>query len=166
MNLYEINSQIKRILDNGFNADIDPETGEIIDEGEHDLETLEILRQDKLEGIALYIKNLTALADDIKAEEKSLAERRKAAEAKAERLSAYLADDLTSHGEKKLETAKCAVTMRKSEAVIVDESLLDMTWFKPTTTYKPMLAEIKKAIKSGETVDGAHIEERQKVTVK
>ena len=26
--------------------------------------------------------------------------------------------------------------------------------------------EIKKAIKSGETVDGAHIEERQKVTVK
>lgn len=41
-----------------------------------------------------------------------------------------------------------------------------MTWFKPTTTYKPMLAEIKKAIKSGETVDGAHIEERQKVTVK
>lgn len=166
MNLYEINSQIKRILDNGFNADIDPETGEIIDEGEHDLETLEILRQDKLEGIALYIKNLTALADDIKAEEKSLAERRKAAEAKAERLSAYLADDLISHGEKKLETAKCAVTMRKSEVVIIDESLLDMTWFKPTTTYKPMLAEIKKALKSGETVDGAHIEERQKVTVK
>ena len=158
MNLYEINSQIKRILDNGFNGSIDPETGEIIDEGEHDLETLEILRQDKLEGIALYIKNLNALADDIKAEEKSLAERRKAAEAKAERL--------TSHGEKKLETAKCAVTMRKSEAVIVDESLLDMTWFKPTTTYKPMLAEIKKAIKAGETVDGAHIEERQKVTVK
>ena len=103
MNLYEINSQIKRILDNGFNGSIDPETGEIIDEGEHDLETLEILRQDKLEGIALYIKNLNALADDIKAEEKSLAERRKAAEAKAERLSAYLADDLTSHGEKKLE---------------------------------------------------------------
>ena len=31
MNLYEINSQIKRILDNGFNGSIDPETGEIIE---------------------------------------------------------------------------------------------------------------------------------------
>lgn len=166
MNLYEINTQIRRILDNGFNGEIDPETGEILNEGEHDLETLEIMRQDKLEAIALYIKNTLALADEIRQEEKSLAERRKAAEAKAERLSGYLAKDLADHGEKKFETAKCAVTSRKSEAVIVDESVLEMQWYKPTTTYKPMLAEIKKAIKAGDTIEGAKIEERTKVTVK
>lgn len=70
MNLYEINNQIRRILDNGFNGEIDPETGEILSEGEHDLETLEIMRQDKLEAIALYIKNTLALADEIRQEEK------------------------------------------------------------------------------------------------
>lgn len=166
MNLYEINSQIKRILDNGFNGKIDPETGEITDEGEHELETLEILRQDKLESIALYIKDTLALAEDIRAEEKALSERRKSAEAKADRLLAYLANELITHGEKKFETAKCAVTTHKSEAVIVDDTQLDISWFKPITTFKPMLVVIKKAIKAGEVVEGARLEGRVKVSVK
>lgn len=166
MNLYEIDAQIKNLLDNGFNGVVDEETGEVLEYGIQDIEELQMARKEKLESVALYLKNLAALAEDIKAEEKALSERRKAHEAKAERLRDYLSGSLISMGEKSFETSKCSVSLRRSEAVIVDEDVLDMTWFKSTTTYKPMLSEIKKAIKSGSAIEGARIEERQNVTIK
>lgn len=166
MNLYDIDNAIRNILENGFNGTIDEETGELIEEGPQDLEELQMARKDKLEGIALYIKNLEALAEDIKDEEKALADRRKAHEAKIERLKEYLTVSMTNAQETGLETARAKISFRKSEAVVVDEAKLDKAYFKATTTYKPALTEIKKAIKEGQEVAGAYIEERKKVRIK
>lgn len=81
MNLFEIENEIMNCWDQ--------ETGEILDSDR--LDQLEMERDTKIENIALYIKNLTADAEALKAEKQSFAERQKAAENKAELLKKYLA---------------------------------------------------------------------------
>ena len=56
MTLFEINEQIQKAIELGF----DPETGEILDASA--LEQLQIDRDEKIENICLYIKDLTAEA--------------------------------------------------------------------------------------------------------
>ena len=81
MNLYDIDRQIQELIENC----VDPETGELtIDTAA--LDALQMEREAKIENLACYVKNLTADAKKIKAEEEALAQRRKAAENKAERL--------------------------------------------------------------------------------
>ena len=81
MNLFEIENEIMNCWDQ--------ETGEILDSDR--LDQLEMERDTKIENIALYIKNLTADAEALKAEKQSFAERQKAAENKVESLKKYLA---------------------------------------------------------------------------
>ena len=69
MKLYEINSEIENL--------VDTETGEIADIAF--FEQLSMERTAKIEGIALYIKNLDSDVTALKAEETALAERRVAA---------------------------------------------------------------------------------------
>lgn len=163
MTLYEIDKAILDLLENGFNGTLDEETGEIIDDGKS-LEELQMERTEKIEAIALYIKSLDSLAEEIKKEEDALKERRQKREAKAERLREYLAASMT---EDKFESARVAISFRKSKAVIVDEEKLDKAYFKETVTVKtaPDKTAIKKAIEAGETVTGAYIENRKKVQI-
>ena len=168
MTLYEIDSAILALLEEGFNYTVDEETGEVFfDDRTAALEQLQIDRAEKMEAVALYIKSLDALAADIKAEEDSLKERRKAREKKAESLRKYLGNSLTAAGEAGFETAKVRVSFQKSSAVIVDEALLDKAFIKEkvTTEYSPDKAAIRKAIKEGQTVAGAYIEERKAVKI-
>lgn len=112
-NLYEINRAIEDILNGG----IDPETGELTVDGDA-LDALIMERDAKIENIACYIKNLTADAKMIKDEENALAERRKAAEKKAERLREYLTAVLAGQ---KFQSAKCAVSFRRTQKVEIYE---------------------------------------------
>ena len=84
MTLYEIQDNIRKAIEQGF----DEETGEILDTNA--LEALEIQRDEKIENIALFIKNLKAEAEAIKAEKMNLAKRQQTAENKAEWLKQYL----------------------------------------------------------------------------
>ena len=81
MRLYEINEEIMQC--------VDFETGEVIDEGK--LNDLQMLREEKIENIGLWIKDLKAEAKAIAEEVKALNARKKAAENKAESLKQYLA---------------------------------------------------------------------------
>ena len=169
MTLYEIDDGIRRILENGFNGTVAEETGEIIEEGPQDLEQLQMERKQKLEAIALYIKNLEAITTAIKAEKEALTERIKDKEAKIERLKEYMTYSMTAAGEDGLETGKVAVSFRKSKAVIIDdEDKIDSAFIKETVkvTKSPDKTAIKKAIDAGQSVYGAHIEERKKVNIK
>ena len=108
MRLYEIDQAIMDC--------IDLESGEILDMER--LDALQMERSRKLEGVACWIKNLTADAKAIREEEKALGERRKAMEKKVDSLSKWLTNAL--QGEK-LSTAKVAVSFRRSE---VDNSTI------------------------------------------
>ena len=169
MTLYEIDERIRKVLEQGFNGTVDEETGEVIEDiGAAELEELQMTRSEKLEAIALYIKSLDSLASDIKAEEAALKKRREKREAKAERLREYITSSMLAAGENDFESGKVQIKVKKSEAVIVDEEKLDKTYMKETVkvTTAPDKIAIRNAIKAGETVTGAYIEERKKVQIK
>ena len=114
MKLYEIDRSIQDILDN---MNVDPDTGEVTMD-EEGLAALQMAREAKLEGVALAVKNMSAEADAIRAEEKALAERRRVLENKTENLKGFLLDALKGE---KLETARVKVTSQKGRASCVVE---------------------------------------------
>lgn len=150
MKLYEIENAI---LDC-----IDLETGEVIDTER--LDALQIERDAKIENVALWIKDLKAEAEAIKAEKLALAERQRVAENKAESLKNWLAYALDGQ---KFSTAKCAISFRKTEKVeISDVGMIRlMKEHDELLTYKepePNKTAIKQALKDGLSVDGVRLE--------
>lgn len=152
--IYEINEQIMQC--------IDFETGEIIDAEK--LDALQIEKDKKIENVACWIKNLIAEAQSIKAEEQSLAERRKAKENTVERLKQYLSNVLEATP---FESARAKITFRRSTAVnITDESKLADAFKKSETVVKIDKKAIGEALKLGEIVDGAELVENQNIQIK
>ena len=153
-NLYEINEQLLSLTDE--------ESGEITDWSA--FEALQLARDEKIENIALYHKNLLAEAAALKAEEKSFADRRKRAENKADSLKRYL--DTALQG-KKFNTVKVAITYRKSTSVEVDESKLPANWLREVpASYVVDKVEITKALKAGEAIEGAALVTKSLIQVK
>lgn len=152
--LYQIDQAILECLD--------METGEIIDAEK--LDALFMEKNQKIENIALWIKNLQADALAYKAEKDAFAERQKAAENKAEQLKKYLVSALDGQ---KFSTAKCAVSFRKSEAVQVDDvNHVPAEWLRIRTTYEPDKAAIKAAIKAGQEITGCKLVENTNISIK
>ena len=151
--LYEINQQI---LDC-----IDPDTGEIADFEKFD--ALQVERETKIENIALWIKNLKAEAEALKAEKQAFADRQKACENKAESLKRYLDHALEGQAFK---TTKVAVSFRKTKSVEIDNVLdlpAEYLRFSEPTADK---TAIKKAIDEGKEITGAHIVEGLSLSIK
>ena len=152
MKLYEINEAIL--------ACIDPETGEADPEK---LDELMLMREKKLEGLALWVKNLKAEAEAIRAEEKALAERRQAKERKAESIRAYLAKTLAGQ---KFETSRVVCSFRKSQKVeITDLDKIPDDYLRYSTPTADKTA-IKAAIKDGLTIEGAELVDSVSMTIK
>ena len=159
--LYEINAKLAT-----YEMEFDPDTGEWLNENE--LDALKMERDEKIENICLWVKNLRAEASAIKAEEKALADRRKAKENKADRLEQYVASNLDG---KPFETSKVKVTFRKSESVnILNEEAIPDRFLNIEVVRKPQKAEIKKYLKSlegsGEEVPWATIEKKNNIGIK
>ena len=151
MTLYEIDSAIMDC--------VDEETGEIIDLEK--LEALNIERDKKVEGIALAVKNYAAEA--IKEEEEKLAKRRRSCENAAQRCKDYLSHALDGE---KLKTARVSVFYKSSESVTIDDlGSLAGEYIRIPEPQADKTA-IKKAIKAGKEVTGAHLETSKSVIVR
>ena len=158
MNIYEIDHAIMDLFD--------PETGECLDEEK--LADLQMAHDKKLENMGCWVKDLDAEAAAIRTEEKSLADRRRVIENKAERLRAFLGRYIGEGN--RFQSARCAISWRKSESVKVDIELLkqdplsdNYLRFKDPDVNR---AEIKKAIKDGTPVMGAEIVINQNMQIK
>lgn len=157
MNLYEINEQIL----NSVNED-----GEIADF--EVFNQLQMERTEKIENIALWIKNLLAEAEAIKTEKEKLADREKKAKAKAEQLKVYLGDVLEGQ---KFSSPKVAITWRTSKSVELDEGFVewaqknnpDLLKFKEPEADK---TAIKEYMASGNNLSLARIAEKQNIQIK
>lgn len=138
------------------------ETGEMIDQ--EALDALMMQRTEKLEAVALWIKNLQSDAIAFKAEKEAFAEREKAANAKAEQLKNYLARALDGQ---KFSTNRCAVSFRRSESVeVMDEGSIPKAYMVETVTYKPDKKLIKDLLKNGENVGGCRLVETLNAQIK
>ena len=153
MKLYEINEQILNCIDS--------ETGEVIDPEK--LNDLQIAKDEKIENLALWYKDLLAEANALKEEKEAFAEREKAAKNKAESIKNYLSYVLNGENFK---TTKCALSFRKSEKTVIDDIYSIPENFLKYSEPKADLTEIKKAIKNGEEIKGAHLEETQNIQIK
>lgn len=140
---------------------MDEETGELLNVEQ--LEALEMERSEKLENIALLIKDLSANAADIRTEEKNLAARRHEIEQRAERLKSWLAQEL--NGER-LDTPRCVVSWCKTTSLnITDLSAIPADFLKFADP-APDKNAIKAAIKAGREIDGAELVESTSMTIK
>jgi putative IMPACT (imprinted ancient) family translation regulator len=163
MTLYEI--------DNAILACVDQETGEIIDP--EALDALQMERGKKLENVALWVKDLKAEAEAIGNEIKNLTARKKTAEAKAERLKAWLGEALEGEVFK---TSKVRVSYTHSTRLnVIDEqsvvNWIETNFTEPEELLRYQLPEIRKdavkaAIKDGAEIPGACLEATESVVIK
>ena len=155
--LYELNAAL-----NNFEFEIDEETGEILNADA--LDQIELERNEKIENIALWIKNLKSDAEAYKREKDVFIKKEKAAANKAEALKNYLTESL--RGEK-FKSDRVTISWRKSEAVVLDPLKLD-----PKGVYmvaqepKPDKAMIREMLKHGKEIKGATLEVRENIQIK
>lgn len=151
--LYEINEEILNC--------VDMETGEIID-GDR-LNELQMAFDDKVENIALWIKDLLAEAEAVKTEKNNLAKRQQVCENKAKSLKEYLSKFLAGE---KFKTSKVSISYRKSESVEVEDiTKLDNDYLKysdPTVDK----TKVKKALKDGIELEGVRLVENNNIQIK
>ena len=144
-----------------FDLEIDEETGEITNAD--DLDALEIERDEKIDNIALWIKNLASDAEAYKREKENFAKKEQAAKKKVESLKDYLSMNL--RGEK-FKTDRVQISWRRSEAVeIIDEAKVPAGWFVPQDP-KLDKAGIKAALKDGEEIPGVTLKEKNSIQIK
>lgn len=163
MKLFDIDERLAACVKLDESRVVDTESGEIID-----LEAIAALEMEcdkKIENLGCWYKNLLAEAEALKAQKNAFAEREKAKKAKAESLKGFLGRYLNG---KKFESAKVAMSFRKSEAVEFDAKCIgdvpeEFLKFKDPELDK---VAVKKAIKAGETVPGCELVARQNLQIK
>ena len=163
MKLFDIDERLAACVKLDESRVVDTESGEIIDL--EAIAALEMERDKKIENLGCWYKNLLAEAEALKAQKNAFAEREKAKKAKAESLKGFLGRYLNG---KKFETAKVAMSFRKSEAVEFDAKCIgdvpeEFLKFKHPELDK---VAVKKAIKAGETVPGCELVARQNLQIK
>ena len=170
MTLYDIDAQIAA-LDGAAEDDmlIDEETGELISVAQA-LDALRMEREAKLENVACWVKNLSAEADAIRAEENRLVKRRKAAETKAANLKSWMLAAMTREDgtTDKLKTGRVMVSVKRNppSTVVDDEALLPWAYKTVKQIVIQDKAAIKSAILAGDEVPGAHLEYGRSVSIK
>lgn len=160
MKLYEITEQFKQLEKM---EDLDEET--ILDT----LESIEGEFLAKGQNVAAYFQNLDADARELKEAESRIAARRKSIENKSNSLKEYLLRNMKALDITKIECPEFSITLKKPSEVceILDLEKVPKAFKKEVTTTSADKNAIKKAIKAGETVEGARIiDGKQSLTIK
>lgn len=161
MNLYWVDNAIYKLYDEF----VDPDTGELTDPEAFAARyaELSISREEIIENTLLLYKNCVSNAAEIAEEIKVLKARQAALEKRADRLKADASDAL--NGEK-FQTAKVAVSWRKSTAAEVDESLCPEEYITTKVTTAPDKKAITAALKAGQEIPGCKLVERVNMSVR
>lgn len=169
MTLYDIDAQIAALEDAAEDDMlIDEETGELISVAQA-LDALRMEREEKLENVACWVKNLCAEADAIREEEIRLVKRRKAAETKAANLKAWLLAAMTREDgtTDMLKTGRVAISVKRNPpSTVLDDALLPSTYKVAKITYQANKEMIKRELLAGGEVPGAHLEYGRSVIIK
>ena len=157
--IYSIDNAFKSVVDMHANGDL---TDEQLKEA---LVELEESKVEKCGNAICYLNMLKHGIEDMKTEEKRINTMRKALENRAKNLENAFAYVLKNMGDSEVITKYGVMKVRKNPpSVIIDDIA------KIPTQYQHQKIEvtidktaIKKAINAGEKVDGAHIEQSEKL---
>lgn len=162
--LYVIANEYQAMVERLMNSELDAQTiADTIEGASGELET-------KATNVAMFISNLESSAEQIKLAEKAMAERRKQLENKADSVKQYLFDNMKRVGVTKIESPYFALTIKKNPpSVIIDDASLIPSQYMvtpPAPPPSPDKAAIKAALQAGEVVEGAHIEQGERLEIK
>lgn len=161
MTLWEINEKL-----NNYQMEIDPETGEWLNESE--LDELKMSREEKIESMSLVVKNKQALRSALAEENKNFTQRMKALDNEIDRLKNKIGFELEY---KPFETSKVKLSFRRSESVeIKDDAKIPDEYLNIEVKRAPRKDAIKKYLKgiegSDETCEWAELVRKQNLQIK
>lgn len=162
MTLYELTDNFKNLLNLAEDPDVDPEV--IADT----MEAINGELEDKAEGYAMVMRQLTADADAIQTEIDRLTARKKAINANTDRMKAALFNSMKATGKVKFKTRLFSFGIRKNPASVV----IDDPAAVPAEFLVPQEPKIdKKGIKSmlqnlGGPSEWAHLEQSESLSIK
>ena len=150
--IYELNKNYMEVVAMLEEA----ETQEDIEAIKNTLEMLDLSIEEKIENTAKYMVNVEADIQGIKAEIDRLNKVKKAKESTIETLKNNIEYSMKQKGIEKLEVGTFKAGYRKSESVeIINLDVIPADFTK--VEIKADKTAIKKAIKAGETVEGAEV---------
>ena len=151
MTIYDIDERITSL--------IDPETGEILDI--EAFNELNMARDEKVENVALWIKELSATSSAMKNEIDALKDRKAVADRRIESLKRYLLFALEGQ---KFSTPRASITFRKSKRCVPADGFVEwaqkngrddlLNYKEPTIS----LSAIKSALEVGDNVPAELVE--------
>jgi len=153
MNLFEIDQKITDC--------VDLETGEVVDM--EMLQELQMERDQKIKNVALWIKNLKADAEALKAQKDAFAARQRTAENKIESLKQYLAAYLDG---KPVKDVEFTISFRKTTGTNITDAAAIPNDFLIAQEPKIDKAGILKALKNGAVIPGAELKESMAMTLR
>lgn len=162
--LYQLSAEYRQAADKLAELDIDEQTVS---------DTLEGLAGDleaKAVATAMVTRNLDALAESIKQAEAGMVARRKAIEARADRIREYLLENMLACGMTKIESPYFELSVRENPSSVIIDCAADVPpdyWRHPETP-PPVVDKklVAQAIKDGFTVSGAHLERIKRLVIK
>lgn len=124
----------------------------------------------KATNVAMFIRNLESSAEQIKMAEKQMADRRKALEARADRVKQYLKDNMIRTGISKIDSPFFTLSIRNNpESVeVINQDMIPPEYFNVPPPPPAVLDKmaVKKAIQSGVEVEGARLTRSQSLQIK
>lgn len=160
MTLYEIDAQLNVALNAALK---ESEDGSIPEDWKDTIDDIKMEREEKALAVAAYRKNVKAWADAVKAEKAKLAARQATLDRKIANLDEYLTYILKD-GEK-MQNGNTRISWRKSEKLIISNpEIITSEWYTLEKKFKNF--DMKQAIKSGESVDGAEIQSFNNLQIK
>lgn len=136
-------------------------------------DTLEGLRfplEQKGTAVAQMARNMEELAASIKRAEGEMAARRKAIEARADRLRAYLKENMERAGIQKIESPYFKISIRKNPPALVippGAQIPDRYMrIPPVPEAEPDRKLIKETLEAGGAVEGCYIQQATRIEIK
>ena len=157
--IYDMNKAFQSLVDMLENGDLSQE------DFASALAELEQSKVEKCGNAICYLNMLKHGVEDMKAEEKRINTMRKALESRAKNLESAFAYVLKNMGDKEVITKYGVMKVRKNPASVVidDITKIDSKYTRQKIQIDVDKIAIKKAIQSGEKVDGAHLEQTEKL---
>jgi hypothetical protein len=160
--LYEINSDLEGVL-TAMALEME-ENGEISDETVARLGQLQIEKDAKIEGMALWAKELKARIEEAKAEKARIAKIQAQGERELERLKTFISQELNGQ---KFKSARASVSYRTTyDCVDIDkehERDIPAQYRKIGDPDKTLL---KAALQAGEVIEGVSLNDHTSVIIK
>lgn len=136
---------------------------------EDTLQSIEGAIEEKAVNIAKFMQSMKADAEAIKAEEKRLADRRKAIENRQKQLKEYLQQQMELAGLDKIKTATHTIAIQNNPpaVVITDETAIPPSYLTIIPEqYVPDKKRIAEAFKNGECVPGCELRQGKSLRIR